>query len=38
VSKLGLQADVDFCMTVSKSQYVPMVVGKEQDTELLIIK
>lgn len=38
VIKLGLQADVDFCMMVSKSRCVPMVVGKEQDTELLIIK
>ncbi len=38
VTKLGLQADVDLCMTVSKSLCVPMVIGKEQDTGLLIIK
>ena len=38
VIKLGLQADIDFCMTVSKSNSVPMVIGKEQDTGLLIIE
>ena len=38
IIKLGLQADVDFCMTVSKSNCVPMVVEKEQSTGLMIIK
>ncbi len=38
IIKLGLQADVDFCMRVSKSSCVPMVMGKEQDTGLLTIK
>ena len=38
IMKLGLQDDVDFCMTVSKSRCMPMVIGKEQDTGLLIIK
>jgi 2-phosphosulfolactate phosphatase len=37
VIKLGLQVDVDFCMTVSESQRVPMVIGREQDTGLLIV-
>jgi 2-phosphosulfolactate phosphatase len=38
IIKLGLQADVDFCMMVSKSDCVPMVMEKEQSTGLLIIK
>lgn len=38
VMRIGLQADVDFCMTVSKSSCVPMVIGKEQDTGLLVIE
>ncbi len=38
IIKLGLQADVDFCMMVSKSNCVPMVMEKEQDTGLLVIR
>jgi 2-phosphosulfolactate phosphatase len=38
IIKLGLQADVDFCMLVSKSQCVPMVMEKEQSTGLLTIE
>jgi 2-phosphosulfolactate phosphatase len=37
IIKLGLQADVDFCMMVSKSQCVPTVIETEQDTGLLVI-
>lgn len=38
IIQLGLQADVGFCMMVSKSTCVPMVVAEEQDTGLLIIE
>ncbi len=38
IIKLGLQEDVDFCMMVSKSNCVPMVIEKEQGTGLLIIE
>lgn len=36
--KLGLQADVTFCMMVSKSSCVPAVIAKETETGLLVIK
>ncbi|MBV9710107.1 MAG: 2-phosphosulfolactate phosphatase [Ktedonobacteraceae bacterium] len=38
IIQLGLQDDVDFCMMVSKSQCVPSVIAKEEDTGLLIIE
>ena len=38
VIQAGLQVDADFCMQMNQSQSVPMVVGREEETGLLILE
>ncbi len=38
VIQAGLQVDADFCMQVNQSQSVAMVVGREEETGLLILE
>jgi 2-phosphosulfolactate phosphatase len=38
VIRAGLQVDADFCMQMNQSQSVAMVVGREEETGLLILE
>ena len=38
VIEAGLPEDVDFCMQISQSSSIPMVVGQEEDTGLLVLE